>query len=43
MTDKLTTIQVRVVTRDRLMRHGEMSQTYDEVLTRLLDQLEGKL
>jgi len=39
MADKMTTIQVSVETKDRLVKLGVMDDTYDSVIQRLLKEL----
>lgn len=39
-TVKTTTIKLRVVTRQRLAKHGAKDQTYDELINVLLDKIE---
>ncbi len=38
--DESTTIKVTKSTRDRLLRYGKMGDTYEEVLSRILDEYE---
>lgn len=45
MNDQKTSIQISTGTRDRLVKLGWKSETYDDILNRLLDQLtrSGKI
>jgi len=38
--EQITSIQVKVKTRDRIIGHGKMKETYDDVINRSLDLLE---
>jgi len=38
--DESTTIKVTKSTRDRLLLYGKMGDTYEEVLSRILDEYE---
>ncbi len=40
MAKDRTNIQVYLTTKDRLMSHGKMGQTYDDVILDMLDKLE---
>jgi hypothetical protein len=40
MDDKLTTIQIAKTTRDLLLSIGKKSETYDDVILRLIGLLE---
>jgi len=42
MAGKMTSIQVRVETKDRLKTLGIMGDTYDDIVQRLLDRLGKK-
>ncbi len=43
MSDSLTRlIKVRDETYDRLLKHGKMKETFDNVITRILDAYESK-
>jgi hypothetical protein len=42
MTDKITSIQVSVETKDRLTKLGVMGDTYDSIVRRLLDKVGKK-
>ena len=39
-TIRTTTIKLKVVTRQRLAKHGAKDQTYDELINVLLDKIE---
>lgn len=39
-TKKVTTIQLRPETKERLKKYGEMGMSYDEVINRILDELD---
>jgi hypothetical protein len=36
---KITTIKVKISTRDRLANYGRKNETFDQVIIRLLDQV----
>ena len=42
MTDKMTTIQVRVETKERLAKLGVMGDTYNAIIQRLLGKVSKK-
>lgn len=42
MQQKMTTIRVSNETRDRLSKHGNITDNFDEVINRILDKYEGK-
>ena len=42
MADDLTTIQIDLKTRDRLKSVGRMDETYQDLINRLVDLVEGK-
>jgi predicted CopG family antitoxin len=42
MQDVTKLIKLRDETYDRLLKHGKMKETFDSVITRLLDYYEGK-
>lgn len=39
---KFTVIRVKVSDRERLKRMGEKGETYDEIVTRLIDSIESQ-
>ena len=39
-TSKTTTIKLKVITRQRLAKHGAKDQTYDDLINDLLDKTE---
>jgi len=39
-TSKTTTIKLKVITRQRLAKHGAKDQTYDDLVNDLLDRNE---
>ncbi|KXA90926.1 hypothetical protein AKJ64_05110 [candidate division MSBL1 archaeon SCGC-AAA259E17] len=41
MPEDTTTIRVRRDTKERLEKHGRMNESFDELLNRILDELEG--
>jgi len=45
MTDenqhKMTTMRVSKTTLDRLKKHGDFGDTYDTIINKLLDKIEG--
>jgi len=38
-TSKTTTIKLKVITRQRLAKHGAKDQTYDDLINDLLDKI----
>ena len=45
MTDeqhKMTTMRVSTATLDRLRKHGDFGDTYEKIINKLLDKIEGK-
>jgi hypothetical protein len=38
--NKFTTITLRESTKERLQKHGNMGESFDELLNRILDQIE---
>lgn len=41
MSEEYTTIRVSKTTKERLEKFGEMGMSYDEVIAKVLDELEG--
>ena len=42
MAQKLTTIPLKAPVRDRLKSYGSMGDSYSEILTRMMDEIERK-
>lgn len=42
MTEKKTSIQISVDTKERLVKLGRKDETYDDIIRRLLDQQSRK-
>lgn len=42
MPKDTTTIRVHRDTKERLEKHGHMNESFDELLNRILDSLEGE-
>jgi len=42
MTNEITTIQLKKETVERLKKHGEFGQSYDDLLNTLLDKIKKK-
>ncbi len=43
MPPKMTTIPLRTPVRDRLKTYGSMGDTYSDILTHMMDEIERKL
>jgi len=39
---KMTTMRVSTATLERLKKHGDFGDTYDMIINKLLDKIEGK-
>ena len=38
----ITTLKVEKTTRDRLAKHGEKDDTFDDIINKILDEVESK-
>ncbi len=43
MPQKMTTIPLKTPVRDRLKTYGSMGDTYSDILTHMMDEIERKL
>jgi len=42
MQNEMTSIRVSKETRDRLSKHGHITDNFDDVINKILDKFEGK-